>query len=353
MNSLWLSDIKSFENKNDENKNLKTDVCIIGAGIFGITCAYYLTKLGYKVIVVDKDRVGFKTTGHTTAKITSQHGLFYDYLVNSYSVDFAKDYLNANEQAIDNIKNIINEEKINCDFKMENNFVYTTKLEDIDSFNKEIKALEDIGFTNYDFVTKTGLPFEVQGAICFKNQDKFHPLKYLYGLCNFILSKGGLIFTDSTVYDVEKNDDCYTTYLNEFKISSKFVIIATHYPIINFPGFYFTKMYQSTSYLIAVDPKKTLFSGMYISSSNPNLSFRTAKYGNKELLIVGGGDHKTGEPSSYQDTYGMLENEARKYYPDLEVLFSWNTRDCISLDKLPYIGRYSLNDSNMFVRNWF
>ena len=351
MDSLWFKDIKFYENKNDENKNLETEICIVGAGIFGMTCAYYLTKLGYKVIVVDKDRIGFKTTGHTTAKITSEHGLFYDYLVNSYSKEFSKDYLKANEQAIDNIEEIIKQEKINCDFTRENHFVYTTKQEDIVSLKKEVKALQDIGFKNFDFVTKTGLPFEIQGAICFKNQAKFHPLKYLYGLCNSIISNGGQIFTNSAVYDVEKNVDGYTTYLNKYKINSKYVIIATHYPIINFPGFYFTKMYQSTSYLIAVDPKKTLFNGMYISSSNPVFSFRTAKYGNKDLLIVGGGEHKTGQPTSYENSYGLLETEARKYYPDLEVLFRWNTRDCISLDKIPYIGQYSLNDPNMFVRN--
>ncbi len=353
MNSLWLSDEKIFENKPEANKNLKTDICIVGAGIFGITCAYYLTKLGYKVIVLEKDKVGQKTTGHTTAKITSQHGLFYNYLVNSYSKQFAKDYLNANEEAIENIENIINEEKIKCDFEKQNSFLYTTNVEDLPTLEKELKTLEDIGFCNCDFVTKAGLPFEIQGAICFKNQASFHPVKYLLGLCNSITSRGGKIFTEAPVFDIEKNVDGYTSFSNNFKVKSKYVIIATHYPIINFPGFYFTKMYQSTSYLVAVDPKKKLFNGMYLSSSNPTFSFRTAVYGNKRLLLIGGGEHKTGQPTSYEDSYGLLENEAKKYYPDLEVLFRWDTRDCISLDKLPYVGRYSLSNLNMYVRNWF
>ena len=85
--------------------------------IFGLTCAYYLSKLGLKVIVLEKYLIGEKTTGHTTGKITSMHGLFYDYLTNSYSEKFAKDYLDANEKAIENIKNIIDLEKINCDFE--------------------------------------------------------------------------------------------------------------------------------------------------------------------------------------------------------------------------------------------
>ena len=151
MNSLWISnnyeknffDDKIFQKTPPSGESLKTDVCIVGAGVFGLTCAYYLTKLGYKVNVKKKDNIGEKATGHTTAKITSQHGLFYDYLTNSYGQKFAKDYLEANEQAITNIKNIIDEEKINCDFEYQNNYVYTTKNDDIKAIKKEIKALEN------------------------------------------------------------------------------------------------------------------------------------------------------------------------------------------------------------------
>lgn len=118
-------------------------------------------------------------------------------------------------------------------------------------------------------------------------------------------------------------------------------------------GFYFVKMYQSTSYLIAVDTKKTLFNGMYINPSNPTFSYRTVRYNGKDLLLIGGGDHKTGHPSCYQDTYGILEQEAKKFYPNCEVLYRWNTRDCISLDKLPYIGPYSPTMPNVFVGTGF
>lgn len=354
MSSLWLSDkIKGdlFNNNILENE-LESDVCIIGAGIFGLTCGYYLSKLGFKVTILEKNQICSKATGHTTAKITSQHGLFYDYLTNSYSQKFAKDYLFANEKAIENIKNIIDEENIKCDFEYQNNYVYSTNKEDLKSIKKEIKAVQNLGF-NCEFVTKTGLPFEIQGAICFKNQAQFHPLKYLYGLCKCIIKNNGSIYKNSTVYDVKKDEDYYITYSNDLQVKSKYVIVATHYPIINFPGFYFTKMYQSTSYIIAIDPKKNLFNGMYITASEPTLSFRTATYNGKKILLIGGGDHKTGKPTSYEDSYGLLEQEAKKYYPDCEVLFKWNTRDCISLDKLPYIGPYSSIMPGVYVGTGF
>lgn len=112
-------------------------------------------------------------------------------------------------------------------------------------------------------------------------------------------------------------------------------------------------MYQATSYVIAIDPKKELFKGMYISTDDSPLSFRTAKYQDKEILLIGGAGHKSGEPTSYEDSYGELEKIAKKYYPDCEILFRWNTEDCISLDKVPYIGEYSTFMPNVFVGTGF
>lgn len=356
MDSLWLSENTKNElishHSHSKDEYLETEVCIVGAGIFGITCAYYLTKLGYQVTVLEKNQIGEKSTGHTTGKITSQHGLFYEYLTKSYDRNFARDYLAANEQAIKNIKNIIDKEKIKCDFEYQNSYVYTTNKNQLKNIKNEVTTLQDLEF-NCEFVTNVDLPFKIQGAVCFKNQAQFHPIKYLSGLCKCITNRNGTIFTNSTVYDVKKDNDIYTTYSEKLKVKSKYVIIATHYPFINFPGFYFTKMYQSTSYLIAIDPKKTLFNGMYISADNPIFSFRTAMYNGRKILLIGGGEHKTGQPTSYKDSYGVLEKEAKKYYPDCEILFKWNTRDCISLDKIPYIGQYSTLLPNMYVGTGF
>ncbi len=353
MNSLWLDDTKKIEKQNPLSNDIKTDVCIIGAGIFGLTCAYYLSNLGFQVTVLEKNNIGEKTTGHTTAKITSQHGLFYSYLINSYGKKFASNYLEANENAIQNIKEIIDTEKIKCDFEYQNNYVYTTKKSELRAIKKEISSVESLGFP-CEFVTKTGLPFEIEGAICFKHQAQFHPLKYLTGLCNSIISHSGKIYTHTTVTNLEKNiNSSYNIFANNCSVTAKFVIVACHYPFINFPGFYFTKMYQSTSYIIAMDPKKSLFDGMYINFTNPIFSYRKVKINGKELLLVGGGDHKTGIPSSYQDTYGLLEQEAKKFYPEGEVLYRWNTEDCISLDKIPYIGNYSIAMPNVFVGTGF
>ena len=111
MKSLWLETEKTdkFESL---NKDIETDVCIIGAGIFGLTSAYYLRKKGLKTVVVDRNEIAHGVTGNTTAKITSQHGLIYKYLIDSFGTDMAKQYIEANEEAIKNIRKIIEDEKI-------------------------------------------------------------------------------------------------------------------------------------------------------------------------------------------------------------------------------------------------
>lgn len=352
MNSLWLSedlDNKKFENL---NKDILTDVCIIGAGILGLTCGYYLSKSGLKVTVVDKSDIARKTTGHTTAKITSQHSLIYTYLVSTYGEQFAKDYLFANQEAIENIKKIIDTESINCNFELQSNFVYTIEKSEVNKIKKEVDCVNALGFPA-NFVTKTGLPFEIAGAIQFKNQAQFNPIKYVNSLSDCIIKNGGEIYTNTTVYDVQKDGDLFSTLAVGGTIKSKYVILASHYPFINFPGMYFFKMYQSSSYVIGVDTKKTLFNGMYITASDPVYSFRTAYYKGKKILLLGGLGHKTGSAITYEQSYQALENYAKQLYPNCEILFRWDTHDCITLDKIPYIGPFSNTIDNFYVGTGF
>ena len=144
MNSYWLSSIKKNEIEKQIDNNYVADVCIIGAGITGLSTAYYLAKNGLKVIIVDKSRIGEKTSGHTTAKITLQHGLIYNYLINTFGFDYALNYFRANEKAILNIKNIIDTENIDCDFELKNNYIYTTNQNDLTKIHSEINAVNSL-----------------------------------------------------------------------------------------------------------------------------------------------------------------------------------------------------------------
>ncbi len=352
MNSYWIDSTQGSLHLDSVNENLETDICIIGAGILGLTTAYYLSKENMNVIVLDKYDIGMKASGNTTAKITSQHGLIYNYLYNSFSKDFAQKYLDANEQAIMNIKNIIENENIECDFEIKSNYVYTTDISEVPKIEKEVDIVKSLGF-NCKFVNNTSLPIKISGAIEFPNQAQFHPRKYMLSLANLILKNNSKIYINTCVFDIKKDKNEYLVFANNNYIRCKYVVLACHYPFLNIPGFYFLKMYQDTSYVIGVDTKTKLFDGMYINNTPPIYSFRTAKYKDKDILLLGGGGHKTGDEINYNLTYGALEKEAKKLYPNSEILYRWNTRDCITLDKVPYIGEFSNIYPNIYIGTGF
>ena len=406
MHSFWLDSIENKNKFNKLEKDKSTDVCIVGAGIFGLTCGYYLTKQGYNVVLLEKEKdIASKTTGHNTAKITCQHNLIYKYLIDSLGESIAKKYLYANQNAIENIAKIVEEEKIDCDFERQNSYVYTNNLDELEKIKLENEAVNSLGFES-EFVTSTPLPFDVLGAIKFPNQAEFNPMKYAYGLAKCItssdsgviggsgdadsvgsvlagdnssggsgdsasstldsvadgssgtilnLAKGtGEIYIDTLVQNIEKKNDEFITSCKDYVVRSKYVILASHYPFIDRFGYYFLKMYQSTSYVIAVDNGDKTFDGMYINSEHPTFSYRFVNGSNeKKLLLVSGADHKTGSKIDLYNAYNILEDEVRKYYPNCKVLYRWNTEDCITLDKIPYIGEFSHFIPNMYIATGF
>ena len=263
MSSLWIETTKNEINLKSLENDEETEVCVIGAGLFGLTTAYYLTQCGKKVIVLEKDNIGEKVSGNTTGKITSQHDLFYAHLIDDYGEEYAKKYLEANEQAIENIKQIIENEQIECEFSPRKSYVYTTNQDEVIEIEKEVEAVNKLG-KEAKFVTNIGLPQEIKGAIEFEGQAQFHPRKYMLGLEKAILKKNK-IYNYTTVTDVEKEGENYKVCTDKGNIKAKYVVLATHFPIVNMPGFYFLKMYQGTSYLIAIETNSKLPQEMYIN----------------------------------------------------------------------------------------
>lgn len=207
MNSYWEKNTKKTNFSELENEE-QCDVCVIGGGITGIATAYMLVKHGLKVIILEKDKICMGVTAGTTAKITSQHNLFYKYLIDNFSEDFAKKYLEANENAIKTIKNIIDENNIECDFEFQDAYVYTNLQDEVQKIEDEVKALKKIGY-NAEFLKKTPLPFDVLAAIKFPNQAQFHVRKYVLSLVDIILNLNAKIYENSKVIDIEKEGQEY------------------------------------------------------------------------------------------------------------------------------------------------
>ncbi len=347
--SYWVDSTKKTVFP-EVSENLDTDVLIIGGGITGIATAYMLSDSGLSVCLVDADKMAMGVTANTTAKITSQHGLLYNYLLNSFGFETAKGYLVSNQDAINRISDIIKKENIDCDFVFQDSYVYTCEKSNVQKIVDEVSAVTSLGL-NAEYVTECSLPFPIEAAIKFPNQAQFHPRKYLLNLLTILEKKGVNIFENSKVVDIKHVKSKYEVYVNEYKISAKYLVMASHYPIKNFPGMYFIKMYQDSSYVVGVELESEVFDGMYISCDDPVTSFRNTLQDNgKKLLIVGGSDHKTGATDvDIESSYKNIENYIKSIYPNAKIKYRWMTEDCISLDKIPYIGDFSQFLPNMYV----
>ena len=185
--SYWVESTPKTNYPNISNA-LDSDVLIIGGGITGILTAYMLSESDLNISIVEADKMAMGVTANTTAKITSQHGLLYDYLLNTFGFETAKGYLDSNEEAITTIKNIIQKENINCDLISQDAYVYTCDKSNTQKIVDEVSSVTSLGL-KAEYVTKAPLPFPIEAAIKFPNQAQFNAYKYVAELAK-ICKKG-------------------------------------------------------------------------------------------------------------------------------------------------------------------
>ncbi|MBM7690599.1 glycine/D-amino acid oxidase-like deaminating enzyme/nitrite reductase/ring-hydroxylating ferredoxin subunit [Peribacillus deserti] len=332
------------------NENIETDIAIIGGGITGITAAYLLLKEGKKVALIEADKILNGTTGHTTAKISAQHGLIYSKLIEQHGEQKAKLYYEANSNAIQFIRNLVNEYNIDCDFSTQDAYVFTESSEYLPKLEDETRAYEKLGIDG-TFVETTPLSFPVKGAVLMRNQAQFHPLKYLSFLVDRIVEMGGQIYENTTAGDVKKGPPTKVTIKNQNKneVTSKHVLICSHYPSYNKEGKYFARLHQERSYVLAVKTKKEFPGGMYINAEKPVRSLRYTMIDGEKAVLFGGDGHKTGQDLDTKDYYEELVPYAEKTYGIKEIPYRWSAQDVHTLDGVPYIGHLTEDYENVYV----
>lgn len=330
MKSVWQDTavVPSFP---ELNGDIKTDVLIIGGGIAGVLTAYFLDKRGIDYVLVEKDRVFSGVTHNTTAKITFQHGLIYYKTAQSYGIEAARKYLSANKSAFEKYRELSGD--IDCDFEIKDNYVYS--LNDRKKLEQEAETLLQLG-CDFEFYDSVNLPVQTVGAISFPSQAQFNPLKFLT-----VISKGLNIYENTFVKEMQDK----TAVTDKGKIHAERVIVTTHFPFINKHGGFFVKLYQHRSYVIALENARQV-DGMYVDEADKGLSFRN--YG--DLLLLGGGDHRTGKKGG---NWAELRGFAAEHYPDSIERYFWAAQDCMSLDGIPYIGKYAKNASELYVASGF
>lgn len=328
--SIWLT------NNEKDNKifptltsDLSTKVLIIGGGITGILCAYELQKRNIDYILVEKDKIGLKTTKDTTAFVTVHHETLYQDLIKNKGLKIAKQYLELNIKALEYYKAL--SEKYDFDYTECTSTLFTNKKPRI--ILQEVQALNKLGY-NSKIIRKLPIDINIKAGITINNQIAINPYKLIKQISQ------ELKIYENTYITKLNNNIAYTK--DNHKIIFEKVIIATHYPFKNILGLYFLKLNQKRSYVCSIKSSFS-FEGMYCSIDDDGLYFR--KYNNN--IIIGGNDRFLKDKIN-NDLISKIEKlnlgKIENY---------WSGQDCITLDGIPYIGKLNKFNNNYLVATGF
>lgn len=330
MDSVWQQKLSDRPRKHLRG-NKRTEVLVIGGGMAGVLCAKALQDAGKDVILTEARQIGCGITARTTAVLTAQHDFLYQDMAATFGIQTAAAYLHANLDAVWQFRDLA--KQISCDFEDTPSVQFTVR--EPGRLKKEIPLLKELGF-EAKWHSTTPLPIPVAGAVEYPNMGQFHPIKFIKGAANNLE-----IYENSRVLQL-----CGTTARLKYgTVKADKVVVATHFPFINRAGLYFMKLYQNRSYVLALEnaPKIPV---TLAELAGQGIYFRP--YG--DLLLVGGGDHRTGKKGG---GYEYLKAYAKQYFPDSPIKYAWANQDCMSLDGLPYVGRYSPHMPDVYVATGF
>ena len=334
MDTIWTktSKIPAFS---PLDHSIRAEVAVIGGGMAGILTAFFLKRAGKDVVVLEGNRVGSGQTAGTTAKITISHNLIYERLLREAGEEKARKYVSANKRALKMYSQLVQEEQIDCDFRECSSYLYS--LTDTEQIKREVEAAIRLGI-EAKFTRNTELPFPVAGSICYQKQAAFHPL------LSKALAEQLVIYEHTKVTGVE-DGKIYTEHGN---VLADTVVFASHYPIMNTPGYYFARMHQERSYVLALKQAQHL-EHLYLGvDPGEDFSFRNFR----EFTLFGGAGHRTGENGT-GGQYQKLERRAKEYWGDCETVYKWSAQDCMTLDAIPYIGLYTGKRKKWYVETGF
>jgi glycine/D-amino acid oxidase-like deaminating enzyme/nitrite reductase/ring-hydroxylating ferredoxin subunit len=345
----WLKDINGL-NFPSLQEPLSKDVIVLGGGIAGLTCAYLLQRAGLSTAILEARKVLTGVTGHTTAKITPAHGL-YHYLFTQFGEEGARQYAAANQAGFDTIASLVEELDIACDYIIRDFYLFGAESQDSAKLKEEGEAAGKAGL-NLSFTREVPLPFSTAGGLVFPGQAQFHPQKYLRRLLEEFIKNGGEVFENTPALEVtEKAKECRVRS-TQAEASGRNVVVATHFPFM-MNGLYYIWMNPQRSYVLALRNRQPAPAGMFYQITSPYTAIRSQPDEEGELLLISGGDHRTGHGGDTRKYYQQLEELARKYFDVESIAYHWSTQDNFTLDLLPFMGRLTSRFRRTFIATGF
>lgn len=331
--------------------SLQVDTVVVGGGIAGISTAHLLKEKGQRVALVEADRIIEGTTGNTTAKVTSLHGLPYTKLIKHYGQAGARIYGEANEAAIDKIESIIKQSAIDCDFLRLPAYTYAQSEGDREKVRMEAEATLSLGLPAR-YVDKAPLPYETFGAVMFNNQAQFHVRKYLLRLAEMIDGDGSFIFEHTKAIDIQSDEENCQLITDKGAITARDIVVATHAPFYDPNGDY-KDLFEFKDYALGVLIAEDTPQGEFFSTGKEPHSIRYQPTSEGDVIIIGGKSEAEMEAETPEEAYRLVRKDYSDKFTIERVAYQWFTEDYATQDGASYIGQLSRNEPHIYVATGF
>jgi glycine/D-amino acid oxidase-like deaminating enzyme/nitrite reductase/ring-hydroxylating ferredoxin subunit len=334
------------------DENTRADVAIVGAGLAGLTTAYLLGRTGRSVVVVDDGPVAHGMTRFTTAHLTWAIDDRYFEIERIHGQRGALLAAQSHRAAVDQIEAIVREERIECDFERVDGFLFLGEGGSPELLDRELLAARRAGVTVEQVARAPLDAYDTGPCLRFPEQAQFHPLRYLAGLARAIERDGGRIYTGTHI-DTVLGGSSARVMAGRLRVRANAVVVATNTPVNDRVAIH-TKQAPYMSYVIAAAvPRGAVPQALYWDTEDPYHYVRVHPHhldDDRELLIVGGEDHKTGQAEDTEQRHARLETWARRRYPAMEEIeYRWAGQVMETVDGLAFIGRNPLDEPNVFI----
>ena len=327
------------------DRDIETEVCVVGAGIAGLTTAYLLCREGKRVVVLDDGPILSGETERTTAHLASALDDRFFELERVHGEEGARKAAESHAAAIDKIESIVRSENIDCDFERLDGYLFVPPGESTDVLDRELEAAQRAGLSVIKVERAPILSFDTGAALRFARQGQFHPTRYLSALARAIGRDGGEIFTQTHVAKVEGGRRARVQTVDGFSVTANAVVVATNTPINDRVTIH-TKQAPYRTYVIGARvPMGSVTKALYWDTPDPYHYVRSQS----DVLIVGGEDHKTGQAADGEERFQRLEEWARERFPIKEIKFRWSGQVIEPTDYLAFIGRNPGDDKNVYI----
>jgi glycine/D-amino acid oxidase-like deaminating enzyme len=348
--SVWAATAK-LPSYSPLTHDTAADVCVIGAGIAGLTTAYLLTEVGKTVVVVEDGAIGSGMTGVTTAHLVNALDDRYFELERYHGERGSRLAAESHTSAVDRIESIVTREHIACDFLRLDGYLFCAPEHDEAFLDRELAAVHRAGLHNVAKIRRAPLTFDTGPCLRFPNQAQFHPLKYLAGLAAAIERSGGRIFAGTHATKIQGGKDA-TVSAAGGTVKAGSIVVATNTPVNDLVVVH-TKQAPYMTYVIGARvPRNSVPHALYWDTGDPYHYVRLQPMidPDHDLLIVGGEDHKTGQADDIEERHPRIERWSRERFPSmLEVTYRWAGQVMEPVDSLAFIGHNPLDSHNVYT----